>query len=200
MTEEARPPTRDDLRDELFVLLDRALPHGDVDREDVWRCADALLAEFSIVARGDTPPAPAEIMSDIQTAARFLRASSWPGEMAEEMERRSHRLDAFADSMNAPRGVTPDPQTADAAFAEWWEAQYGPNVTPRYAFMAAWNARAAVEDGDVLDAAGRLAAAASCYVQCSDLAIAEDRAQCQASLSSAVLAWRAAVGDRPPTP
>lgn len=121
---DARPPTRDQIarlvcKQHTDVFVGTACT-------DSYALADALLAEFSIVARGDTPPAPADAraIEDIRFAARSLRASSWPGEMGEEMEQRSRRLDEFADSMDAPRGVTPDPQTEDAAFDVWFRDQW----------------------------------------------------------------------------
>lgn len=56
-----------------------------------------------LACKMDALPGHEAMTGDIRIAARFLRASSWPGEMAEEMEQRSRRLDAFADVLNGWR-------------------------------------------------------------------------------------------------
>lgn len=42
-----------------------------------------------------------EILRDIEIAARAIRSSSWPLDMAQEMEMRSYRLEAFAKRANS---------------------------------------------------------------------------------------------------
>jgi len=41
------------------------------------------------------------IVSDIEIAARAVRGSSWPGDMAQRMDDRARRLDAFAELLRS---------------------------------------------------------------------------------------------------
>lgn len=43
------------------------------------------------------------LVNDLRVAAQALRASSWPGDMAEEMERRANRLDYAANALEGER-------------------------------------------------------------------------------------------------
>lgn len=83
---------------------------------------------------------PGEIDRDIEIASRAMRSQSWPGEMAEEMEQRANRIDAFlADvrlddphgrfiSGDAERIVDLERALHDLcdAFQQVYEAEYGP--------------------------------------------------------------------------
>lgn len=151
MIERARPPTRDDIARAIARGIDiRAFDSRDettqrVISESFLAAADALLAEFSIVARGHTPPAPTcahEWKVDLSFPVLAVNPPVYTYRCA--------RCDALADSIYlAPRGVTSDPQTADAAFEKWW-AMFDHGGTrvwaPRDVFAAGWNARAAVGD------------------------------------------------------
>ncbi len=50
---------------------------------------------------------PRTIAADIETAARAIRGSSWPGEMAQQMEERANRLLTHAANL------TSEPDSAD---------------------------------------------------------------------------------------
>jgi len=66
-----------------------------------------------------THPDPGQVRSDILTAARFLRGSSWPGDMAEQMERLADRLHRYAESPSCPHIETSDEGTSHCRLAAY---------------------------------------------------------------------------------
>lgn len=111
-----------DSREQVATVLAKTLGlvWGGYPTERCYNAAEALIKAFPLLASGlvSEPPhedvdeawnARSEEISDISIAARALRASSWPGEMAEEMEQRSRRLDALVDRLRVAALRVPDP-------------------------------------------------------------------------------------------
>lgn len=171
------------------------------------------LESFAVADGLRARPPTRDQIADVRIAARFLRASSWPGEMAEEMEQRSRRLDAFAEALEiSPPGDTPPAPTFTTSeiddLCHWFS--YLPPTLRTERDRALWDRlcdlRARVprgvtpdpqtaeppEFGDALEAA---------FARFEATAI--DRDEVYANFLVAFAAgWnaRVAVGDRPPTP
>ena len=60
-------------------------------------------------ALAEASPAPT-FRSDLRTAARALRGTSWPGSLAEDMEQRAARLDRYADAVEEGPAALVEPE------------------------------------------------------------------------------------------
>lgn len=128
MTEEARPPTRDEI---ARLLFDAGVPNdlwnnihqewdllGEAWHDALRNLAGRVLAEFSIVARGDTPPAPTE-----SVVVNWLLDYGLFGDGGgDKSEVRFAARDLLS---RLPRGVAPDPQTAALSKADLLSIQAG---------------------------------------------------------------------------